>query len=60
MYRYDSIDQQLVDERVAQFRDQTARYLSGELSEEDFRAIRLQNGLYIQRHAPMLLSLIHI
>jgi sulfite reductase (NADPH) hemoprotein beta-component len=54
MYRYDPIDQQLVDERVAQFRDQTARYLSGALSEEDFRAIRLQNGLYIQRHAPML------
>ncbi|HPU50076.1 MAG TPA: nitrite/sulfite reductase [Burkholderiaceae bacterium] len=54
MYRYDPIDQQLVDERVAQFRDQTARFLSGELSEEDFRSIRLQNGLYIQRHAPML------
>ncbi len=54
MYRYDCIDQRLVDERVAQFRDQTARFLRGELSEEDFRPIRLQNGLYIQRHAPML------
>ncbi len=54
MYRYDAIDQRLVDERVAQFRDQTARYLRGELSEDDFKPIRLQNGLYIQRHAPML------
>ncbi|MCX7273470.1 MAG: nitrite/sulfite reductase [Burkholderiales bacterium] len=54
MYRYDTIDQRLVDERVAQFRDQTARFLSGELSEEDFRPIRLQNGLYLQRQAPML------
>jgi sulfite reductase (NADPH) hemoprotein beta-component len=54
MYRYDQIDQRLVDERVAQFRDQTRRYLAGELSEDDFRALRLRNGLYIQRHAPML------
>ncbi|MEI8304339.1 MAG: nitrite/sulfite reductase [Burkholderiales bacterium] len=54
MYRYDAIDQRLVDERVAQFRDQTARFLRGELSEEDFRPIRLQNGLYVQRQAPML------
>lgn len=54
MYFYDEIDQRIVDERVAQFRDQTARYLAGQLSEEDFRPLRLQNGLYIQRHAPML------
>jgi sulfite reductase (NADPH) hemoprotein beta-component len=54
MYRYDPIDQRIVDERVAQFRDQTRRFLAGKLSEDDFRPLRLQNGLYIQRHAPML------
>jgi sulfite reductase (NADPH) hemoprotein beta-component len=54
MYVYDEIDQRLVDERVAQFRDQTQRFLAGELSEDDFRPLRLRNGLYIQRHAPML------
>ena len=54
MYKYDKLDQQLVDERVTQYRDQTRRYLLGELSEEEFRPLRLQNGLYIQRHAPML------
>lgn len=54
MYRYDSIDQQIVDERVAQFRDQTQRYLAGEIAEEEFLPLRLQNGLYIQRLAPML------
>ena len=54
MYRYDEIDQRLVDERVAQFRDQTQRFLNGKLSEDDFRPLRLQNGLYIQRYAPML------
>ena len=54
MYKYDAIDQQIVDERVAQYRDQTRRYLAGELSDEEFRPLRLQNGLYIQRHAPML------
>ncbi len=54
MYKYDEIDQRLVDERVTQYRDQTRRYLAGELSEEEFRPLRLQNGLYIQRHAPML------
>jgi len=54
MYRYDDIDQQLVEARVAQFRDQTRRFLAGELGEEEFRALRLRNGLYIQRHAPML------
>jgi sulfite reductase (NADPH) hemoprotein beta-component len=54
MYRYDDIDQRMVDERVAQFRDQTRRFLSGALAEDEFRPLRLQNGLYIQRHAPML------
>lgn len=54
MYQYDEIDQRIVDERVAQFRSQTQRFLTGELSEDDFRPLRLQNGLYIQRHAPML------
>lgn len=54
MYQYDSYDQTLVDERVQQFRDQTRRYLAGELPEEEFRPLRLQNGLYVQRHAPML------
>jgi sulfite reductase (NADPH) hemoprotein beta-component len=54
MYQYDALDQRLVDERVAQFRDQTQRYLAGELSEDDFKLLRLRNGLYIQRHAPML------
>ena len=54
MYRYDAVDKTLVDERVAQFRDQTRRFLAGELSEDDFRHLRLRNGLYLQRHAPML------
>ncbi len=54
MYIYDAIDQKLVDERVAQFRDQTRRFLAGQLSEDDFRSLRLRNGLYIQRFAPML------
>src|SRR5579859_4051661 len=54
MYVYDEIDQRLVDERVRQFRGQTERFLSGKLSEEEFRALRLRNGLYIQRYAPML------
>jgi sulfite reductase (NADPH) hemoprotein beta-component len=54
VYRYDEIDQRLVDERVAQFRDQTRRFLAGRLSEDDFRPLRLRNGLYIQRYAPML------
>ena len=54
MYRYDEIDQRIVDERVAQFRDQTRRFLAGTLSEDDFRPLRLRNGLYVQRYAPML------
>ena len=54
MYRYDSTDKTLVRERVAQFRDQTQRFLAGALSDDEFRHLRLRNGLYIQRHAPML------
>src|SRR5258705_2844447 len=54
MYRYDAIDHALVAERVAQYRDQLARHLAGELTEDEFRPLRLRNGLYIQRHAPML------
>ncbi|MGB5146144.1 MAG: nitrite/sulfite reductase [Porticoccaceae bacterium] len=54
MYLYDDRDRCLLRERVRQFRDQTARYLDGDLSEDQFRPLRLQNGLYIQRLAPML------
>ncbi len=54
MYRYTPVDQRIVDERVAQFRDQTQRFLAGQLTEDEFRPLRLQNGLYIQRQAPML------
>jgi sulfite reductase (NADPH) hemoprotein beta-component len=54
MYRYDDLDQRLVEERVAEFRDQTRRYLAGELTEDEFKPLRLRNGLYIQRYAPML------
>ena len=54
MYRYDNYDQKIVDERVEQFRDQTKRYLDGKIAEEEFLPLRLQNGLYVQRLAPML------
>jgi sulfite reductase (NADPH) hemoprotein beta-component len=54
MYKYDHYDHKLVNERVEQYRDQTQRYLAGELSEEEFLPLRLQNGLYVQRLAPML------
>lgn len=54
MYKYSAFDQTIVQERVNQYRDQLARYFSGELAEDEFRPLRLQNGLYIQRHAPML------
>jgi sulfite reductase (NADPH) hemoprotein beta-component len=53
MYKYDAIDRQFILERVAQFRDQVRRWKSGELTDDEFRPLRLQNGLYIQRHAPM-------
>ncbi|GGB95035.1 sulfite reductase [Oxalicibacterium flavum] len=54
MYRYDQYDHQIVKERIAQYRDQVRRRLSGELLEDEFRILRLQNGLYLQRHAYML------
>ena len=54
MYQYDAIDQRLIDDRVNQFRDQVKRRLDDQLSEEEFRPLRLQNGLYLQRHAYML------
>src|SRR5919112_4639454 len=54
MYCYDQIDQALIEQRVAEFRDQTRRFIAGQLSEDEFRPLRLRNGLYIQRHAPML------
>src|SRR5882757_8074988 len=54
MYQYDQLDQAFVDQRVSEFRDQTRRFLAGELSEDEFKGLRLRNGLYIQRHAPML------
>jgi sulfite reductase (NADPH) hemoprotein beta-component len=54
MYIYDQYDQKLVDERVEQYRDQTKRYLDGQISDEEFLPLRLQNGLYVQRLAPML------
>ena len=54
MYQYDDYDRALVFERVAQFRDQVERFIAGELSEEEFLPLRLQNGLYMQKHAYML------
>ena len=54
MYRYDRYDHQIVGERVAQYRDQVRRRLSNELTEDEFRPLRLQNGLYMQIHAYML------
>ncbi|MDT4331983.1 nitrite/sulfite reductase [Methylomonas sp. MS20] len=54
MYQYNQRDQTLIEERVRQFRGQTERFLNGELDPDQFRALRLMNGLYIQTHAPML------
>ncbi|MBM3596323.1 MAG: nitrite/sulfite reductase [Alphaproteobacteria bacterium] len=54
MYKYDQYDQQMVDTRVAEFRDQVRRRLDGALTEDQFRPLRLQNGLYLQLHAYML------
>jgi sulfite reductase (NADPH) hemoprotein beta-component len=54
MYRYDGYDHQMLADRVAQFRDQTNRYIDGKLSDTEFLPLRLQNGLYVQRLAPML------
>jgi len=54
MYQYTDFDRHMVRARAAQFRNQLRRHLDGELPDEDFRALRLQNGWYVQRHAPML------
>ena len=54
MYQYDGYDQAIVDQRVSDFRDQTTRFLAGQLSDQEYQPLRLQNGLYIQRYAPML------
>src|SRR6202023_3700083 len=54
MYAYDEIDRTLVNERVSEFRDQVKRRLSGELTEDEFKMLRLQNGVYLQLHAYML------
>lgn len=54
MYQYDELDHQVVQNRVLQFRHQMERYLNGDISEEAFLPLRLQNGLYVQKHAPML------
>ena len=54
MYVYDEYDQKIVDERVAQYLDQTERFLAGKLTDAEFLPLRLQNGLYVQRLAPML------
>lgn len=54
MYVYDQYDQKIIDERVAQFRDQTNRFLAGKITDSEFLPLRLQNGLYLQRQAPML------
>ena len=54
MYQYDQFDQAVVDQRVAQFRDQVQRRMAGELSEAEFKPLRLRNGLYLQLHAYML------
>ncbi len=54
MYKYDHYDRKIVNQRVDQYEDQLNRYFNKELTDEEFRPLRLQNGLYIQRHAPML------
>jgi len=54
MYIYDQYDQNVIDQRVTQFRDQTQRYLAGDIGEEEYKILRLQNGVYVQIHAPML------
>ncbi len=54
MYRYDEFDRRFLEERVAQYRGQVARRLAGQLTEDEFRPLRLMNGLYLQLHAYML------
>jgi sulfite reductase (NADPH) hemoprotein beta-component len=54
MYQYTDFDRQFVRSRAAQYRDQLQRHLTGRLSDDDFKPLRLQNGWYLQRYAPML------
>ncbi|PMU91925.1 sulfite reductase, partial [Pseudomonas sp. GP01-A4] len=54
MYKYDQYDQQIVDARVEEFRDQVKRRLAGQITEDQFKPLRLMNGLYLQLHAYML------
>ena len=54
MYRYDTVDKEFVADRVAEFREQVERRLAGEITEDQFKPIRLLNGLYLQLHAYML------
>ena len=54
MYQYTEFDRQFVHQRAAQYRDQLERNLAGTLGDDEFRPLRLQNGWYVQRHAPML------
>jgi sulfite reductase (NADPH) hemoprotein beta-component len=54
MYQYTDFDRRFIKERAAQFRDQLTRRLNGQLSEDEFKPLRLQNGWYVQRYAPML------
>ena len=54
MYQYDDYDRRIVEERASQFRDQVERRVAGTLTEEEFRPLRLQNGLYLQLHGYML------
>jgi len=54
MYQYNDKDQTLIDERVTEFRDQTQRFLKGEMADDKYRSLRLMNGVYIQTHAPLL------
>ena len=54
MYKYDTYDQAMVDARVDEFRDQVARRLAGDMTEDQFKPLRLKNGLYLQLHAYML------
>ncbi|MBN9993903.1 hypothetical protein JJD03_14950, partial [Listeria monocytogenes] len=51
MYKYDQYDQQIVDARVEEFRDQVKRRLAGQITEDQFKPLRLMNGLYLQLHA---------
>ena len=54
MYQYTAFDRQFVRQRADQYRDQLQRHLAGKLNDDDFKPLRLQNGWYVQRYAPML------